>query len=71
MVRRPARENPKTRLTARELGALIITTALTAGVATLTTWWITKKFLESKQPPQLLPPAPAPRRSPSQEGYWA
>lgn len=67
------RSNP----TARELGALVITTALTAGVATLVTWWVTKKFLTSdqpqqKQPPQLPPgPAPAPYNESPQEGYWA
>jgi hypothetical protein len=67
------RSNP----TAREIGALIITTAITAGVATIITWWVTKE-LESKkqtqqqQPPQL-PPAPAPNYGGNNpgEGYWA
>lgn len=68
---RKYRSNP----TARELGALVITTALTAGVATLVTWWVTKKFLEKdqaqqqqQQQPPPLPPAPYDEKP--QEGTW-
>jgi hypothetical protein len=69
--KRKYRSNP----TAREIGALIITTAITAGIATVVTWWVTKE-LESKkqlqqqqqqQPPQL-PPAPTYDEKGS---YWA
>jgi hypothetical protein len=71
--KRKYRSNP----TAREIGALIMTTAITAGVATVITWWVTKE-LESKkqvqqqqqqqQPPQL-PPAPPPYDD--KGSYWA
>lgn len=70
--RRRYRSNP----TARELGALVITTAITAGVSAIVIWWVTKKFLANEQPqqqqqPPQLPPAPAPYNEHPQEGYWA
>jgi hypothetical protein len=60
--KRKYRSNP----TAREIGALIMTTAITAGIATIVTWWVTKE-IETKQPQQLPPPQTYDERG----SYWA
>ncbi len=69
--KRKYRSNP----TAREIGALIMTTAITAGVATVITWWVTKELESKKQQQQQqspqLPPAPAPNYGGGNQGEWA